>query len=140
MSNTTKVYPTKPEWSGKKHPKYGDAEWPRISPDELAKAREVFWDIFMVKHDKDCFNEFANALGCDRNRAKQVYYFILYQRGFMQQQQVRERRVRARLVIRIRNYTKFLENEETIYQIMCRAEDEADEEEQKKNNTAKAGS
>lgn len=140
MSNTTKVYPTKPEGSGKKHPKYGDAEWPRISPDELAKAREVFWDIFMVKHNKDCFNEFANALGCDRNRAKQVYYFILYQRGFMQQQQVRERKVRGRLVTRIRNYTKFLENEETVYQIMCRAEDEVDEDEQKKNNTATAGS
>ena len=89
MSNTRKVYPARPDWAGKgKNPKYGSPEWPRVTPEELSKAREVFWDIFMVKHDSDCYNDFAKALGCDRNRAKQVYYFILYQKGHMQNQQM----------------------------------------------------
>lgn len=133
MSNTRKVYPARPDWAGKgKNPKYGDPEWPRVTPEELAKAREVFWDIFMVKHDSDCYNDFAKALGCDRNRAKQVYYFILYQKGHMQNQQMQERRVRGKLAVRIKKYTEFLENPETIYQILSRAEDEVDEEEAKR--------
>lgn len=133
MSNTRKVYPARPDWAGKgKNPKYGDPEWPRVTPEELAKAREVFWDIFMVKHDSDCYNDFAKALGCDRNRAKQVYYFILYQKGHMQNQQMQERRVRGKLAVRIKKYTEFLENPETIYQILARAEDEVDEEEAKR--------
>lgn len=133
MSNTRKVYPARPDWAGKgKNPKYGDPEWPRVTPEELAKAREVFWDIFMVKHDSDCYNDFAKALGCDRNRAKQVYYFILYQKGHMQNQQMQERRVRGKLALRIKKYTEFLENPETIYQILARAEDEVDEEEAKR--------
>lgn len=132
MSNTRKVYPAKPEGSGKKHPRYGDQEFPKVTPEELAKAREVFWDIFMVKHDSDCFNDFANALGCDRNRAKQVYYFILYQRGFMQNQQMRERKVRSKLAVRVKKYTEFLDNPETIYQILARAEDEVEEDEEKR--------
>lgn len=131
MSNTTKVYPKKPEWAGKRHPKYGDPEWPRITPEELAKAREVFWDIFMVKHNGDCYNMFAESIGCDRQRAKQIYYFIIFQRGHLQNQQTRERKIRSRLAIRIRKYTEFLENPETIYQILSRAEDEVDEEEAK---------
>lgn len=135
MSSTRKVYPAKPEWTGKKHPKYGSAEWPRVTPEELAKAREVFWDIFMVKHGSDCYNDFASALGCDRNRAKQVYYFILYQKGFMQNQMMQERKVRGKLAVRIKKYTEFLENPETIYQILCRAEDEVDEEENKRQET-----
>lgn len=132
MSNTRKVYPAKPEWAGKKHPRYGDPEFPKVTPEELAKAREVFWDIFMVKHDSDCFNDFAIALGCDRNRAKQVYYFLLYQKGFMQNQQMHERKVRGKLAVRIKKYTEFLDNPETIYQILARAEDEVDEEEEKR--------
>lgn len=132
MSNTRKVYPAKPEWAGKKHPRYGDPEFPKVTPEELAKAREVFWDIFMVKHDSDCFNDFANALGCDRIRAKQIYYFILYQRGFMQGQQMQERKIRAKLAVRIKKYTEFLDNPETIYQILARAEDEVEEEEEKR--------
>ncbi|QQG33347.1 hypothetical protein [Pectobacterium phage PcCB7V] len=132
MSNTRKVYPAKPEWAGKKHPRYGDPEFPKVTPEELAKAREVFWDIFMVKHDSDCFNDFAHALGCDRNRAKQVYYFILYQRGFMQNQQMQERKIRGKLAVRIKKYTEFLDNPETIYQILARAEDEVEEEEEKR--------
>lgn len=132
MSNTRKVYPAKPEWTGKKHPRYGDPEFPKVTPEELAKAREVFWDIFMVKHDSDCYNDFAIALGCDRNRAKQVYYFILYQKGFMQNQQMHERKVRGKLAVRIKKYTEFLDNPETIYQILARAEDEVDEEEEKR--------
>lgn len=127
MSNTTKVYPEKPEWTGKKHPRYGDPEFPKITPEELAIARSVFWDIFMTKHDSDCFNDFAIALGCDRSRAKQVYYFILYQKGFMQNQQTQERKVRGKLASRIKKYAEFLDNPETIYQIMCRAEDEVEE-------------
>lgn len=134
MSNTTKVYPARPDWAGKgKNPKYGDPEWPRVTPEELAKAREVFWDIFMVKHDSDCYNDFANALGCTRHRAKQVYYFILYQRGFMQNQQMQERKIRGRLAMRVKKYTEFLENPETLYQITCRAEDEVFEADRKKN-------
>lgn len=136
MSNTRKVYPAKPEWAGKKHPRYGDTEFPKVTPEELAKAREVFWDIFMVKHDSDCFNDFANALGCDRNRAKQVYYFILYQRGFMQNQQMQERKIRGKLAVRIKKYTEFLDNPETIYQILARAEDEAIEDEDKRRKGA----
>lgn len=136
MSNTRKVYPAKPEWVGKKHPRYGDPEFPKVTPEELAKAREVFWDIFMVKHDSDCFNDFANALGCDRNRAKQVYYFILYQRGFMQNQQMQERKIRGKLAVRIKKYTEFLDNPETIYQILARAEDEAIEDEDKRRKGA----
>lgn len=136
MSNTRKVYPAKPEWAGKKHPRYGDPEFPKVTPEELAKAREVFWDIFMVKHDSDCFNDFANALGCDRNRAKQVYYFILYQRGFMQNQQMQERKIRGKLAVRIKKYTEFLDNPETIYQILARAEDEAIEDEDKRRKGA----
>lgn len=133
MSNTTKVYPARPDWAGKgKNPKYGDPEWPRVTPEELAKAREVFWDIFMVKHDSDCYNDFAKALGCTRQRAKQVYYFILYQRGFMQNQQSVERKIRGRLAMRVKKYTEFLENPETLYQITCRAEDEAYEMELKR--------
>lgn len=127
MSNTTKVYPAKPEWAGKKHPRYGDPEFPKITPEEMAIARTVFWDIFMTKHESDCFNDFAIALGGDRNRAKQVYYFILYRKGFMQNQQMQERKVRGRLVSRIKKYTEFLENPETIYQILARAEDEVEE-------------
>lgn len=128
MVNTTKVYPAKPDWAGRgKAPKYGDPEWPRVTPEELAKAREVFWDIFMVKHDSDCYNDFANALGCTRHRAKQVYYFILYQKGFMQNQQHMERVIRGRLAVRVKKYTEFLDNPETLYQITCRAEDEAEE-------------
>lgn len=136
MSNTRKVYPAKPEWTGKKHPRYGDPEFPKVTPEELAKAREVFWDIFMVKHDSDCFNDFANALGCDRNRAKQVYYFILYQRGFMQNQQMQERKIRGKLAVRIKKYTEFLDNPETIYQILARAEDEVIEDEDKRRKGA----
>lgn len=136
MSNTRKVYPAKPEWAGKKHPRYGDPEFPKVTPEELAKAREVFWDIFMVKHDSDCFNDFANALGCDRNRAKQVYYFILYQRGFMQNQQMQERKIRGKLAGRIKKYTEFLDNPETIYQVLARAEDEAIEDEDKRRKGA----
>uniref|UniRef100_UPI003D38E17D hypothetical protein n=1 Tax=Escherichia coli TaxID=562 RepID=UPI003D38E17D len=136
MSNTRKVYPAKPEWAGKKHPRYGDPEFPKVTPEELAKAREVFWDIFMVKHDSDCFNDFANVLGCDRNRAKQVYYFILYQRGFMQNQQMQERKIRGKLAVRIKKYTEFLENPETIYQILARAEDEVIEDEDKRRKGA----
>lgn len=132
MSNTRKVYPARPDWAGRgKNPKYGDPEWPRVTPEELAKAREVFWDIFMVKHGNDCFNEFANALGSTRQRAKQVYYFILYQKGFMQGQQKMERKIRGRLAMRVKKYTEFLENPETLYQITCRAEDEAYESELK---------
>lgn len=86
----------------------------------------------MVKHDSDCFNDFAIALGCDRNRAKQVYYFLLCQKGFMQNQQMHERKVRGRLAVRIKKYTEFLDNPETIYQILTRAEDEVDEEEEKR--------
>lgn len=136
MSNTRKVYPAKPEWAGKKHPRYGDPEFPKVTPEELAKAREVFWDIFMVNHDSDCFNDFANALGCARNRAKQVYYFILYQRGFMQNQQMQERKIRGKLAVRIKKYTEFLDNPETIYQILARAEDEAIEDEDKRRKEA----
>ncbi|AFH21205.1 hypothetical protein CR3_gp040 [Cronobacter phage CR3] len=136
MSNTRKVYPAKPEWAGKKHPRYGDPEFPKVTPEELAKAREVFWDIFMVKHDSDCFNDFANALGCDRNRAKQVYYFILYRRGFMQNQQMQERKIRGKLAVRIKKYTEFLDNPETIYQILTRAEDEVIEDEDKRRKGA----
>lgn len=133
MSNTRKVYPKAPPRTGmSKGVKYGSPEWPRVTPEELAKAREVFWDIFMVKHESDCFNDFAIALGCDRNRAKQVYYFILFQKGFMQNQQMRERKVRGKLAVRIKKYTEFLDNPETIYQIMARAEDEVDEEEEKR--------
>lgn len=133
MSNTRKVYPKAPPRTGmSKVVKYGSPEWPRVTPEELAKAREVFWDIFMVKHDSDCFNDFAIALGCDRNRAKQVYYFILYQKGFMQNQQMHERKVRGKLAVRIKKYTEFLDNPETIYQILARAEDEVDEEEEKR--------
>lgn len=137
MSSVRKVYPANPVRTGKKHAKYGDPEWPRVTPEELFRARVVFWDIFMVKNESDCFNDFANALGCDRNRAKQIYYFILYQRGFMQKQQIRERKIRARLATRILKYTKFLENPETIYQIMARAEDEVEEDELQKE-TARA--
>lgn len=136
MSNTRKVYPAKPEWAGKKHPRYGDPEFPKVTPEELAKAREVFWDIFMVNHDSDCFNDFANALGCARNRAKQVYYFILYQRGFMQNQQMQGRKIRGKLAVRIKKYTEFLDNPETIYQILARAEDEAIEDEDKRRKEA----
>lgn len=136
MSNTRKVYPAKPEWAGKKHPRYGDPEVPKVTPEELAKAREVFWDIFMVNHDSDCFNDFANALGCARNRAKQVYYFILYQRGFMQNQQMQERKIRGKLAVRIKKYTEFLDNPETIYQILARAEDEVIEDEDKRRKGA----
>lgn len=133
MSNTRKVYPkAAPRTGMSKGAKYGSPEWPRVTPEELAKAREVFWDIFMVKHDSDCYNDFAIALGCDRNRAKQVYYFILYQKGHMQNQQMQERRVRSKLAVRIKKYTEFLDNPETIYQILARAEDEVDEEEQKR--------
>lgn len=135
MSNTNKVYPAKPEWAGKGL-KYGDPDWPRVTKEELDKAREVFWDIFMVKHDSDCFNDFANVLGCNRNRAKQVYYFILYQKGFMQNQQMDARKVRSKLAVRIRKYTEFLENPETLYQITCRAEDEVDEDNRKKIEAA----
>lgn len=128
MSNTTKVYPAKPEWAGRgKNPRYGDPDYPRVTEEELAIARLVFWDIFMVKHDSDCYNDFAIALGCTRHRAKQVYYFLLYQKGFMQRQQEMERKTRAKLLLRIKNYTKFLGNEETIYQILARAEDEVEE-------------
>lgn len=138
MSNTTKVYPAKPDWAGKgKNPKYGDPEWPRVTPEELAKAREVFWDIFMVRHNSDCYNDFANALGCTRNRAKQVYYSILYQKGFMQDQQGVERKTRGRLAMRVKKYTEFLENPETLYQIICRAEDEAYEMELKRAESRK---
>lgn len=137
MSNTTKVYPTKPEWAGKKNPKYGDPEWPRVTREEMEKAREVFWDIFMVKHDSDCYNDFATALGCDRNRAKQLYYFIIYQKGFMQKQQNQERKVRGRLVRRIKKYTEFLDNPETSYQIMCRAEEEVEEDDRKREEFKK---
>lgn len=137
MSNTRKVYPKAPPRTGmSKGVKYGSPSWPRVTPEELAKAREVFWDIFMVKHDSDCFNDFAIALGCDRNRAKQVYYFILFQKGFMQNQQMRERKVRGKLAVRIKKYTEFLDNPETIYQIMARAEDEVDEEEEKRRMEA----
>ncbi|AFH20924.1 hypothetical protein CL97_gp040 [Cronobacter phage CR9] len=132
MSNRRKVYPAKPPRVGKKAPRYGDPEFPKVTPEELAKAREVFWDIFMVKHDSDCFNDFAIAIGGDRNRAKQLYYFILFQKGFMQNQQARERKVRGKLAVRIKKYTEFLENPETIYQILARAEDEVDEEEAKR--------
>lgn len=132
MSNTRKVYPAKPEWAGKKHPRYGDPEFPKITPEELAIARTVFWDIFMTKHDSDCFNDFAIALGCGRSRAKQVYYFILYQKGFMQNQQNQERKIRGKLATRIKKYTEFLDNPETIYQIMCRAEDEVEEDDRKR--------
>lgn len=30
MSNTRKVYPAKPEWSGKNHPRHGDPEFPKF--------------------------------------------------------------------------------------------------------------
>lgn len=132
MSNTRKVYPAKPPRVDKKAPRYGDPEFPKVTPEELAKAREVFWDIFMVKHDSDCFNDFAIAIGGDRNRAKQLYYFILFQKGFMQNQQARERKVRGKLAVRIKKYTEFLENPETIYQILARAEDEVDKEEEQR--------
>lgn len=132
MSNTTKVYPARPDWAGKgNNPKHRDPAWPRVTPEELAAAREVFWDIFMVRHDRDCFNDFANALGCTRHRAKQVYYFILYQKGFMQNQQGAERKIRGSLAMRVKKYTEFLENPETLYQITCRAGDEVEEREMK---------
>ena len=79
----------------------------------------------MVKNDSDCYNDFAKALGCDRNRAKQVYYWIIYQKGHLQNQQQAERRIRGKLAVRVKKYTEFLENPETIYQILSRAEDEA---------------
>lgn len=132
MESMKKVYPAKPEWAGKKHPRYGDPEWPRVTPEELAIARNVFWDIFMVKNDGDMFNQFAEALNCTRHRAKQVYYFILYQKGHMQYQQGQERKLRGMLARRIKKYTEFLENPETIYQIMCRAEDEVEDDDRKR--------
>jgi|AGFT01.1.fsa_nt_gi hypothetical protein len=132
MSNTRKVYPAKPEPRATRAPRYGSEGWPKVSPEELAIAREVFWDIFMVKHEGDCFNMFAAKLGSDRNRAKQVYYFILYQKGLMQYQQNQERKIRGKLVTRIKKYTEFLDNPETIYQIMCRAEDEVEEDDRKR--------
>lgn len=137
MGKTRKVYPARPERSGKKPPRYGDSEFPKVTPEELAKAREVFWDIFMVKHDSDCFNDFATAIGGDRNRAKQLYYFIMYQKGFMQNQHMQERKIRGKLAVRIRKYTEFLDNPETIYQILARAEDEVIEEEERRQNLKK---
>lgn len=125
MNSTTKVYPTHPPRRPDLYGKYGSEKWPAITPEEIAVAREVFWDIFMVKNDSDCFNDFAKALGCDRTRAKQVYYWVLYQKGYMQNQQQGERRIRGKLVVRIKKYTEFLENPETVYQILSRAEDEA---------------
>lgn len=50
----------------------------------------------------------------------------------MQNQQMRERKVRGKLVVRIKKYTEFLDNPETIYQILARAEDEVEEEEEKR--------
>lgn len=132
MSNTRKVYAAQPKWDGNKAPKYGSEEWPRVTPEEVEKARLVFWDIFMVENEGDHYNEFAAALGCTRARAKQVYYYLLYQKGHLQNQMAQERKVRSKLAGRIRKYTEFLENPETIYQILCRAEDEVDDDAGKK--------
>lgn len=129
MNSTTKVYPRLPARQGKA-PRYGSEEYPKVTPEELAIVREVFWDIFMVKHDGDCYNELAKALGCDRNRAKQIYYWTLFQKGHMQNQQATERKIRGKLANRIRKYTEFLENPETVYQILCRAEDQVKEDEE----------
>ncbi|WWT49256.1 hypothetical protein [Escherichia phage vB_EcoM-LTH01] len=122
-----KVYPKKP--NATKTPRYGSEECPRITDEESRIVKENFAEIFLFgPTNNDPYTLLAERLGSDRNRAKTVYYAWVYrQKGHYFRHVTRERQVRSRLVCRIKKYTEFLNNPETIYQIMCRAEDEVDE-------------
>ncbi len=124
-------YPPKPT-SGKSA-KYGDEGCPRITKEEIDIAKRVFSDIYVFGKDKDPHTLFAHALNCSRTRAKQVCYWVLYQKGsLVQDTMLRERKVRAKLTGRIKKYSEFLENPETAYQIISRAQDEVDQDEVEK--------
>lgn len=121
-------YPPKP--TSRKAVRYGDESWPRITKEEIAIAKQVFSEIYVFGKDKDPHTLFAYALGSTRTRAKQVFYWVLYQKGsLVQDTMAREKKVRAKLTLRIKKYSEFLENPETAYQIISRANDEVDQDE-----------
>lgn len=127
MTATRKVYPSHPERSGNKAIKLGSDEWPRSTKEEEDIVKENFAEIFIFGTDGDPYTRLAEVVGCTRPRAKQLYYMALYRyKGLLLTQIKRDRVLRGRLVVRIKKYTDFLNNPETVYQILARAEDETD--------------
>lgn len=129
-----KEYPAKPTHTIK-GPKYGSEEFPTMSDREREIIKQWFAPIFLFGPvNNDPYTELAEKLGSTRQRAKQVYWIFLYQqKGHFFNYLSRERKIRGRLINRIKEYTEFLENPETLYQIIERAEDEVDEREKKQS-------
>ena len=132
MSNTTKVYPKKPN-PGSPLPKYGSEDNPKMTQEEREILRGCFADIFLFgPTDNDPYTELGQKLGVPRQRAKQLYWvFCFTEKGHYFNSVARDRKVRGALASRIKGYTHFLDNPETIYQILARAEDDVDEKEEK---------
>lgn len=132
----SKVYPKKPMVKG---PKYGSEECPRLTPEESQIMKENFAQIFLFgPTDNDPYTELAEKLKSTRHRAKTVYYAWTYtQKGHYFKQVERERKVRSKLVVRIKKYTEFLQNPETVYQIISLAEDQVDADEKSKKESKK---
>lgn len=129
------VYPKKPV----RGPKYGSQECPRLTDEERQIMKENFAEIFLFgPTDNDPYSLLAQKLNCDRHRAKTVYYAWTYtQKGHYFKQVERERKIRSKLVVRIKKYSEFLQNPETVYQILCLAEDQVDADEKAKREARK---
>lgn len=130
MSNTTKVYPAKPTYANTP-PKYGTPECPKMTDHEREAIQANFAEIFLFgPTDNDPYTLLAHRIGngTTRQRAKQLYWvFIHQQSGYFFEFHKDTLRTRGALARRIKKYTEFLDNPETIYQILCRAEDEAED-------------
>ena len=122
-----KVYPANPPRVTPRPPKTVPP-----SEQEMAVAKEVLANLIIFGGDNDPFQPFADALGSTRHRAKEVTFWILHRRpgGYIQKYLRELFQVRAALAARVKKYTEFVDNPETIYQIVKRAEDEAEEKEQ----------
>lgn len=99
---------------------------------------EKHWAEVYIHTDSrttDIHSLFAEKVGVDRQRAKQLAYLYTYQNrgshffGTM----LRSNQVRGKLVVRIQKLHKFIGNEYTsIYQILEQAEKEVEEMERKR--------
>lgn len=136
MSNTKKVYPAKPNFTNVAA-KYGSPENPTMTDHEREVVKANFAEIFLFgPTDNDPYTLLALRVGngTTRQRAKQLYWvFIHQQSGYFFEHHKDLLRTRSMLARRIKKYTEFLDNPETIYQILCRAEDEADDAKEKQD-------
>lgn len=136
MSNTKKVYPAKPTFTNVSA-KYGTPDNPTMTDHERAVVQANFAEIFLFgPTDNDPYTLLAHRVGngTTRQRAKQLYWvFIHQQKGYFFEYVKSIMGARGMLAHRIKKYTEFLDNPETVYQILCRAEDEADEAKEKRD-------